>query len=274
MGYGYVVLESQSMNICRFVINEGVEGFCIQHFNRLPEYGEIVNKIDMLQYEIIEGNEINYVGNGNNDDLFDIFFGEFPEPMYHNYNIRYKSIGRICRINEDKIEEMGENYCCGVVAMLNVCGGYKLFDAKRVTQIYNAYKKLWSYSDVQYIDKQYVMDQKKLGSALSSYFKDVTGEKIPYKEKNNPTVDFFVDAVDKKYSSILGIVSSSGGVKGGHAVCVEGYYIFEPLNEIVYGKPQIFLSVASGWDTVAQYIWYDKINVDSTYGVVFMRSYK
>lgn len=70
------------------------------------------------------------------------------------------------------------------------------------------------------------------------------------------------------------MISNSGSGKEGHAVCVDGYYIFKPVNEIVFGKPQIFLSVASGWETFAEYIWYDKIKVDSTYGVLFMRSFK
>lgn len=274
IGYGYIVLKSDSMDICRFVIDENTEGFCIEHFNRLPQYGEIVLKIDMLHYEIVDGDGINYVGSGSNDDIFDIFIDEIPDPMFLNFTMNFKSTGRVCRFGEDKIEEIGADYCCGVVAMLNVCGGYRPFNTNKLTETYNAYKKLWSYSDVKKIDGDYVMDQTKMGSALSSYYKDVKGKKIPYQEKNNPSIDFFLDAIDKKYSSILGVISKSGNSKTGHAVCVEGYYIFEPLNEIVYGKRQVFLSVASGWGTDVEYIWYDKVNVDSTYGVVFMQSYK
>lgn len=234
----------------------------------------MIVKIDTLNYEIVDKATVNYVASGENDDIFDIFIEDFPEPMYCNYTMNCKTIGRICRIDETKIKEVGGEYCCGVVAMLNVCGGYGLFDKTRATQIYSAYKKLWDYSDVKKVDDEYAMAQTKMGKALSSYYKDIKGKTIPYKEEENPSVDFFMDAIDKKYSSILGVYSKSKNGKSGHAVCVEGYFIFEPVNEVVYGESQVFLYVATGWESEARYIWYDKVNLDSTYGVVFMKSYK
>lgn len=39
----------------------------------MAQYGEIVLKIDMPHYEIVDGDEINYVKSGSNDDICDIF---------------------------------------------------------------------------------------------------------------------------------------------------------------------------------------------------------
>lgn len=274
INYGYVIFDNNSMNISQFVINKNTEGFCMECFGRDLESDEVVSKIDLLNYEIIDSEEINYVGSGENDNIFDIFIDDFPDPMYINYTMSFKSTGRICRIDETRIDEIGGDFCCGVVAALNVCGGYELFDKTSAAQTYNAYKKLWYYSDPIKQDKEYVMNQANMGNAVASYYKEIKGKEIPYKEKENPSVDFFIDAIDKKYSSILGVICSSSKGKTGHAVCVEGYYIFEPINEVVYGESQVFLSVATGWESEVKFIWYDKVNVDSTYGVVFMQSYK
>ncbi len=265
-----IVMDYLSMNISQFMIYKDYQGFCMEYFERLPKEGEIIVKVSALNYEI-KDKTVNYVSsnNDNDDDIFDIFIDDFPDPMYYNFTKKCKTIGRFCRIDEDKIEDIGADYCCGVIAMANVCGGYGFFDKTKNTEIYKAYKKLWSYADVKKVDGEYAMDQNKIGKAMQKYYKDKTGKTLPYEQKENPTTQFFIDAVDKKYSSILGVYSKREGGKSGHAVSVEGYFIFEPLNEIVYGEKQIFLSVATGWDSEQKYIWYDKVNLDSTYGVVF-----
>lgn len=274
--YGYVVIDYPSMNISQFMIKENAQGFCMEYFNRLPESEEKIVKVDMLNYEIVGNTTINYLSNRYYDDLFDIFLHDFPEPMYNNFTMSCKTIGRFCRIGEDKIVALGGKYCCAVVAMLNVCGAYGLFNKTKDDQIYSAYKKLWGYSDIKQVgteDPEYGMDEEKMGKVLSKYYKDVTRKDIPYKNEKNPSLDFFIDAVDKKYASILGVYTTCENEKCGHAVSVEGYFVFEPLNEIVYGERQVFLYVADGWSDDPKYIWYDKVNVESTYGVVF-RLYK
>lgn len=275
--YGYIVFDSGLSNICQFIIDENAKGFCAEHFGRLLDSNEIILKTDMLNYEIKDVSDICYLGSGggNDDDLREIFIDDFPEPMYLNFTMRCKSTGRICRFDEDTIiEKLKQNYCCAVVAMLNVCGGYRLFDINDTDSSTAAYKHLWKYSDVKYLDGEYAMDQTKMGRALAKYYRDKTGSDIPYRTKSNPTVDFFVDAVDKKYSSILGMTSRQDGGKCGHAVCVEGYFVFEPINESVYGKSQVFLSVATGWDKQVRYLWYDTARLESTYGVVYMNTFK
>lgn len=273
--YGYVIIDCKSKSISQFVIKEDTDGFCVQNFGRLPEEDEKIVKSGTLDYEIASDNlAIKYVAsksNNINDDLFDIFIDDFPDPMYVNFKMSCKTIGRYCRITEGELDELGLRFCCGSVAILNICGAYGLFDKTDDTQLQKAYKKIWGYCNIKYQDEEYTMPQGQMGKALAKYYKSVTGKQIKYTEKNNPKIDFFTEAVDKKYSTILGVYSREDDGLYGHAVSVEGYFVFEPLNEQAYGERQIFLQVASGWEKEARYIWYDKVNLDSTYGVKYFK---
>lgn len=296
IGYGYVVIESESLDINRFLIDEYADGFYMTQFNEMPDEHEnmIVKKIDAINYELVENRDDMVAGKEVTDSLFDIFILDFPDPVYYNYTLKkYKNIGRHCAFGEEFIEQTDEKYCCGVLAMLNVCGAYNIFNKKDINEAKWAYDTLWSMSNVKKIkvikDKdleigdeeryQYVIDQKVMGGVVSQFAKWYGGKEIPYTRKENPSLNFFIEAVDKKYSSILGVttIEKENGEIGelGHAVSVEGYYVFEPLNSIVYGGTQTYLAVASGWgDDHYEYILYDKVNMESTYGVVFCRNFK
>lgn len=284
MDIGYVIIECGTMNIIEFKIERNIGGFYEMYFDGELSDDKIIRKVDIFKYELVDIEEMDFNYLATKDDLFDLFLYEIPEPVYHNYYLKKeKYIPRHCSFGEEYIENiLGSDYCCVVVAMLNVCGGYNFFNKKDVGSINWAYGTLWSMAQVKQVGDGYVANQECMGGVVSQFAKWYAGKDIPYTTKNNPKLSFFIDAIDKKYSSILGITSyyyetDEKGNKNkrmaGHAVSVEGYLKFEP---IVYGTTKYYLYVSTGWGTIndTKYVLYDNLDVISTYGVTFQYAFK
>lgn len=274
VNFGYLIYDIQMGDISKFKIDKNIDGFWISNFKQQKNDSMIVKKIDFLYYELedIGNNNFNYLGS---KDQFHSLFYEDLLPVYcNNLLIKEKYLRKFCLFGEKYItDECKMNYCCAAVAALNVLGQYGCFNVKDLESVKWAYGTIYSMGNVRKLNKEYVMNQEMIGGVVSTFAKWYSGKSIPYTRRYNPGISFFTEAVDKRYSSILGVTTSCGNGVAGHAVSVVGYLNFKP---IMYGENRCYLAVASGWgykDDI-EYILYDKINVISSYGVVFTHRYK
>lgn len=206
--YGYAIFEGGTLDIIEFKIEKGIGTFWTINFQIDKQDNNVIKKVDALQYELFECEDagVNYLG--NKDDLFDIFLEEIPVSIYHNYYVKEKYIPKRCAFGETYVtNKLGMEYCCAVTAMLNVCGEKNFFDANDINSTAWAYGTLWSMIQVKKISGEYVANQEDMGAVVSQFAKWYAGKDVPYRRKENPKMSFFIDAVDKKYSSILGVTS-------------------------------------------------------------------
>lgn len=244
------------------------------NFGQQKTESEIVKRIDLLFYELIDVCDVNGSYLGSKDQFSSLFYEDLSSVYCNNILTKEIYLPKKCLFGEEFItEECKMNYCCAAVAALNVLGQYGCFNTKDVNSISWAYGTICSMGNVKKLNEQYVMNQELIGGVVATFAKWYGGKSIPYTSKNNPQLSFFIDAVDKKYSSILGVTTTFGKGITGHAVSVVGYLKFKP---VMYGEDRCYLAVASGWGYIGdmEYILYDKINVISSYGIVFQSRYK
>ncbi len=270
--YGYFVYNIEANEVIKFKFDTySGESFEQKYFGCEEITDKIAKKVDEFTYELNDYQEgVQYVASKH--DLMDIFFDNF-ELVYCSYILKKeKYIPNRVQFGEDYInKKCNKNYCCAAVAILNVLGQYKCYNTNSDSSVSNAYTDIYNMGGVKKLNEEYVMDQTKMGQVVADYAKINKNKNIPYQSKKNPDMDFFVDAVDKKYSSILGITSKCGGGVAGHAVSVTGYLEFTP---VTHGNDKRFLAVASGWGEIGdtEYILYDEIDVYSKYGVKFQQT--
>lgn len=278
--YGYMIYDYNLSQIIKFKVERDSEGFELTHLGQEVPDGKIIKKVDLLNYEIDEDNRTYLAAKTN---LFTMFFEDLDIAYSSNILTHEKYIPNICSFGEDYITDiLGTNYCCAAVAVLNVLMQYERYDPDSATPIEDTYAAIWSVGGVEKIkvkdedgkfEYEYVMDQEVMGFVVREMSVWYGYERIQFSEKENPKVSFFTDAVDKKYASILGIVTTTGSGIAGHAVNVVGYLKFKP---ITYGNESCYLAVATGWgyEDDIEYLLYDKIDVVSTYGVKFLSKIK
>lgn len=265
---GYVIYDTEIGDITKFRIDKDLDGFWMTNFGQQKTKDKLVKKIDLFSYELENVcNDCNYLG--SKDQFNSLFYEDLDTVYCNNILTKEKYLPKTCLFGKEYItDECKMNYCCAAVAVLNVLGQYGCYNTKDLNSVSWAYGTIYSMGNVRKLNGQYVMKQEMMGNVTATFAKWYCGKNIPYEAKDNPKLSFFIDAVDKKYSSILGVTTTYGQDITGHAVSVIGYLNFKP---IMYGDNRCYLAVASGWGykNDIEYILYDKINVISSYGVVF-----
>ena len=271
--FGYLIYDTQIGDISKFKLDKNMDGFWMSNFEQQKTDSKIVKKVDLLYYELEDISDNNYYL-GSKDQFHSLFYEDLLPVYCNNLLIKEKYLPKYCLFGEEYITDVCKmNYCCAAVAALNVLGQYGCFNVKNSESVKWAYGTIYSMGNVRKLNKQYVMNQEMIGGVVSTFAKWYGGMTIPYRGKENPEISFFTEAVDKRYPLILGVTTSCGDGVSGHAVSVIGYLNFKP---IMYGENRCYLAVASGWgyNSDIEYILYDKINVISSYGVVFTHRYK
>lgn len=302
VSYGYAVYNLHNKDITLFSIENkhpGLYGKIINSvYDREVKKLKVIFKNSELDYyavftqndeisavnsngDIIDINELNEIGYSGistykYDDIFDIS-GKIPDSIVYTHYLKTENyLVNPARYGENYITNyLKEPYACAVTAMLNVCANNRFFDVTSEKSRKKAYEDLWLLSGTKYNNNtgDYVTDKSKMGSSVAMFARQNKGISVNYTRSNNPSLSFFTSAVNKGYSSILGITTSctNGNHTGiaGHAYSVIGYKIFEPSRSN-YSK-KIYLRVATGWGTLGDegYILYNNINVISKYGVVW-----
>lgn len=267
--YGYLIYDIELNDITKFKIDIMGKSFWHTKFECDRNSNKLIRKIDEFTYILEDIKDEGSIYMASKTDIDSIFLDDI-SIEYSTYVIeKERYIPKKVTFGEEYITKVCKNnYCCAAVAILNVLGQLNCYDIASVNSVNWAYSTIYSMGNVKKMGTDYVMDRNQIGGVTAMFAKWYGNKTIPYSAKKNPKLDYFIDAVDKKYSSILGISTKSQGGVAGHAVSVIGYLKLKP---IVYGSNKCYLAVASGWGKIGdiEYILYDKINVLSTYGVVF-----
>lgn len=299
--YGYAVYTFTKNDITTFSIEEDENGLYDKIIRKFPMEYEKTNVLyeddNFNFYAIIKKDKKNIAINVNGeivpdnktvdiynstivnysyDDIFNIS-GDIPDNIAYTHYLKTENYLKMpARYGEQYITNCLKcPYSCAVTAMLNVCANNKFFNVTTESNRKKAYEELFILSGTKY-DKnlnEYLTDQTRMGYSVAMFARNNKGVSLNYTRKNNPSVNFFTSAINKGYSSILGITTScrNGNKVGiaGHAYSVIGYKHFAPCYS--NGKSKIYLKVATGWGDLGdtEYILYNNINVISKYGVVW-----
>lgn len=300
--YGYAVYNIENSDITVFSIEKGQIGLYEKIVsglsNKIFEKTDILLKNADLDYfaifiqdeeelavnlrgETVKGEELykmgyNLISTLSYDDIGNIS-GEVPDEISETHYLKYdKIIANPARYGGDYITAtLKEPYACAVVAMLNVCANNRFFDVTTAKGRKKAYEDLWLLSGTK-LNKstgEYVTDKNQIGHSVARFAKQNKGITVNYSSKNNPSLSFFMSAVNNGYSSILGISTActNNGHTGiaGHAFSVIGYKNYAPLKS--GDSTKIYLRVVSWWGNLGdtEFILYNGINVISKYGIVW-----
>lgn len=276
---GYVIYNSGVEEISKFSMARNAAGFLQAKFNVNELDNKHIEKIDGIEYKIVDDDTTgnNYVASAiekyilTKDDLFNIFYQNLDFMGGSYYASAWNNLPRYSSYGEDFLVNFDDEYCCATMAMLNVVTQYNCYNRNNTDNIDWAYCTLWSMGGVKKFNGEYVMDQTQIGHTVHDFAKWYGGKEIPYESKNDPTSSFFVNAINNGYSSIMGIQTRCGDGLAGHAMSVVGYKKFKSVTN---GRTKTFLKVATGWEYMGdiEYILFDELNVQSTYGVVFKYS--
>ncbi|MDE6253545.1 MAG: hypothetical protein K2M78_13095 [Lachnospiraceae bacterium] len=300
--YGYAIYNIENSDITVFSIEKGQAGLYEKIIsslsNNIFEKTNILLKNVDLDYfavliqdeeeiavnrrgETVKGEALykmgyNPISTLSYDDIFDIS-GDLPDTIAYTHYLKYENyLANSAAYGEGYItRSLKEPYACAVTAMLNVCANNKFYNDKNYKIRKKAYEDLWLLSGTKYNKNtgEYGTDKNKIGYSVAQFARQNRGVKINYSTKSNPSVTYFVSAINNGYSSILGISSActDGGHTGvaGHAYSVIGFKSYAPCNNV--GNSKIYLKVATGWGTIGntEYILYNEINVISKYGTVW-----
>lgn len=277
ISFGYFIYGIKERELIKFAINYNNGNFISVYFPNEVYKDKVVIYVDEFNYCLKNQDEMQGVELeskiDNLSNLQYLFLESYGFMDYSYYERKTIFLPNHCLFGEDYIEQLGLNYCCASVAILNVLGHYKCFDVNNPDSIRWAYGTINSMGGVKKRGKMYVMNQENMGYVVTTFAKWYGGIKeMPYSTRDNPSINYFIEAIDKRHSSILGIVTKDYDDDGnpiivGHAVTVIGYIKFE---HILYGNQKYFLAVCTGWNNnVIEYLSYNDMNAYSTYGAVF-----
>lgn len=269
VSYGYLIYNVNLGEISKFAIDKSAKGFLETYIGKKITENQIIKKIDFMKYEVVDLSDTTITYMGSRTELKDVFIDDLIEVHGQKKLIKEKYIPNTSYFGQDYIEEiLKDKYCCAAVAILNVLAQYDRFDINNEAVVGNTYSWIWSLGGVKKLNDIYVMNQEIMGWIVRDMSRWYGGKEIQYREKENPKLSFFKEAVDKKYVSILGVTTKNKGTLTGHAVSVTDYLEFD--------NGKCYLAIASGWGTVEdiQYILYEEIKVIFTYGVMFLSKCK
>ncbi len=286
INYGYFIYDISNQKLIKFMVERYHGGFVETYF---PEENLENKKVifkDEFTYDLVDyENSTDEVGAfydksiNKTNELFSIFLDNY-QYILNDYKLALsRYIPRVYKFGQDYCDEINKEYCCAAVAILNVLAHYNCFKTWDKDSILWAYYTIYSMGGVKKYGQEYVMNQNNIGYVVSTFAKWYGKiNNMPYSAQNNPSSAFFVDAVNNKYPSILGISTKCYSDDNkrweicGHAVTVYGYLRFKSKKN---NSSKYFLCVANSWDTgIIEYIAYDDIRLHSSYGIKFMHVYK